>query len=302
MIKVSVIIPTYNRAKLLEEALESAFAQTRQPDEIIVVDDGSTDNTETAIARFGPKVRYIRQKNAGPSAARNNGISHATGDFIAFLDSDDLWPKDRLEHQLAALEKHPDLDFLFGLEAKFTSEQQFEPCEIKDKELRRILDTLDCVVPDPLGLLIRENYIPTSSVLFRKQRLEKVGLIDESLKQAEDYDFWFRFATQGCRFGFINAISCFRRMHEGNLVSQFAKRTASTIDVLKRYESQAGTNRAQLTTRISELCYDLGSHYLYKRDFADAHRYLSQAKPAGLRRLVWFVKFVATLPFARDRA
>ncbi|MFT3781733.1 MAG: glycosyltransferase family A protein [Nibricoccus sp.] len=298
MNKVSVVIPTYNRARLLEEALQSAFAQSFQPYEIIVVDDGSTDDTEATALRLGEKVRYIRQKNAGPSAARNNGIRSANGDFIAFLDSDDLWPKDRLERQMAALEKHPDLDFLFGLEAKFTSEQQFEACEIQDQELRGILESLDCVIPDPFGLLIRENYIPTSSVLFRKSRFESVGPIDERLNQAEDYDFWFRFAAQGCRFGFVNAVLSFRRMHDGNLVNQFAKRTAATIEVLRRYENVSPNNHALLAKRIADLCYDLGSHLLYRRDFAGAHRYLRSAKPIGLRRLVWFVKFMATLPFA----
>src|ERR1700678_803249 len=124
---ISVIIPTYNRADLIGQALESALAQTHPADEIIVVDDGSTDDTERVVAQYAGQVRYMRQVNAGPSAARNRGIQAASGDFIALLDSDDLWVKDRLERQLAALTLHPGLDFIFGLEAKFNSANQTAP-------------------------------------------------------------------------------------------------------------------------------------------------------------------------------
>jgi len=286
MTTVSVIIPTYNRASMLAEALESALRQTLLPDEIVVVDDGSTDNTAQVVAGFGARVRSIHQKNAGPSAARNHGIATATGDFVAFLDSDDLWPKDRLERQFAALGKCPELDFIFGLEEKFTEARQFERCEIRDREVLRTLTATDCIVPDPLALLLRENFIPTSSVLFRRQCLAKVGMIDESLHQAEDYDFWFRFALQRCVFGFCNAALCYRRQHSGNLVNQFVNRTVSTIEVLKRYQNHSVAHKDRLALRLSDLHYDLGSHLFYKRDFARARQYLTLAQPTGPRRAV----------------
>jgi glycosyltransferase involved in cell wall biosynthesis len=89
--RISAVIPTWNRARLLERALRSVLAQTRPPDEIVVVDDGSTDGTEAVVARFGPAVRFVRQRNAGAGAARNRGVETATGTFVAFLDSDDVW-------------------------------------------------------------------------------------------------------------------------------------------------------------------------------------------------------------------
>jgi glycosyltransferase involved in cell wall biosynthesis len=102
---VSVIIPTYNRGALLVEAVESALAQRRPPDEILVVDDGSRDDTAARMAAYGERVRYVRQANAGPSAARNHGFRLARGEYLALLDSDDLWTPDRLERQLEVLQR-----------------------------------------------------------------------------------------------------------------------------------------------------------------------------------------------------
>ena len=97
---VSVIIPTYNRAPFVGEAIESALAQTRPPLEVVVVDDGSTDDTADRVAHYGDRVVYVRQTNAGPATARNTGIGHARGDLIALLDSDDRWLPQKLEWQV----------------------------------------------------------------------------------------------------------------------------------------------------------------------------------------------------------
>jgi len=288
--KVSVVIPTYNRAKMLVEAVESALQQTHPPDEIIVMDDGSTDDTERVIARYSGKLRYVRQKNSGPAAARNHGMRLASGDFIAFLDSDDLWVPDRLERQFAALKSCPDLDFIFGLEAKFTAEQQFDGCEIKDRDVWKSLNSVDYVVPEPFKLLLEENFIPTSSVLFRKRCIATVGFIDESLQQAEDYDFWLRFALHGCRFGFVNSVLCHRRQHGGNLVNQWVDRTSSTAAVLSRYRDHSPVQRERIARRLSDLYYDLGSRLLYQRNFDRALHYLRLASPSGHTRLVWSAK------------
>src|SRR5437764_650773 len=108
--RISVVIPTYNRAALVTQAVESALAQTRPPHQIVVIDDGSTDSTPEAMARFGNKILYIQQKNQRVAAARNNGIRHATGDWVAFLDSDECWHRQKLEVQAGYIEKHPEVD------------------------------------------------------------------------------------------------------------------------------------------------------------------------------------------------
>lgn len=288
--KVSVVIPTYNRAGFLAEAVESALEQTCPADEIIIVDDGSTDHTEQAVARHRGRLRYIRQKNSGPAAARNHGIRIASGDFVAFLDSDDVWVKNRLEFQISAIAKYPDLDFLFGLEAKFNIEQQFEVNGIKQQDVWETLRSIRCIVPEPFNLLLRENFIPTSSVLFRRKCIGTVGFIDESLQQAEDYDFWLRFASLGCRFGFVNAVLCRRRLHQGNLVNQWVKRASSTAAVLARYRDHSPAGSEHIARQLNGLYYDLGSRLFYQRDFENALHYLRHASPTGYQRPVWLAK------------
>src|SRR5260221_2437233 len=108
MIEVSVVIPAYNAAHFLPRALTSVLRQTRQPSEIIVVDDGSGDDTRDVAAAYAPKVTYFWQKNAGASAARNYAVKRANGKWIAFLDADDAWRPDKLERQMEGLQRQPD--------------------------------------------------------------------------------------------------------------------------------------------------------------------------------------------------
>jgi len=287
---VSVVIPTYNRAELLPEAIDSALQQTRPAEEIIVVDDGSTDNTKKAVGSYGARVRYIQQRNAGVASARNSGIRLASGDFVAFLDSDDLWVKNRLECQLNTLALHPELDFLFGLEAKFSAEGQSELHAIRTPDVWESLTAADCVVSDPLGLLLQENFIPTSSVLFRKRCLLTTGLMDETLVQSEDYDLWLRFALRGFRFGFVNTVLCRRRLHEGNLVNQWVTMASAVAEVLSRYREQLPEQCDRINRRISGLHYDIGSRLLYERNFTRAFQYLRRANPSHPARVIWYGK------------
>src|SRR4051794_5813716 len=105
---VSVVIPTYNYARFIERALVSVLGQTHRPAEVLVIDDGSTDETATVVDRYATRVRYLRQENSGVSAARNAGVESSTGDLVAFLDADDEWVPNKLELQVEALTKRPE--------------------------------------------------------------------------------------------------------------------------------------------------------------------------------------------------
>lgn len=183
---VSVIIPTYNRAHFLHEAIDSVLAQTFGDFEIIVVDDGSTDETMDCVKSYGGRVHYVHQKNAGPSMARNRGIAAAQGRYVAFLDSDDFFYPDKLEKQVVLMEKDPSLAFTF------TNYSQGErPMEPRRGWIREnLLDNSDI-----FSSLCRDGvvcYVVT--VLARREELLAAGLFDPTMRAAEDYDLWLRLA------------------------------------------------------------------------------------------------------------
>jgi glycosyltransferase involved in cell wall biosynthesis len=180
--KVSVIIPVYNRPDALKRAVRSVLHQTHPPEEIIIVDDGSTDITRESIRDFGSRITALSlPKNAGVSRARNRGIQHAKTEWIALLDSDDCWEKDKLKNQLEYLWMYPFNDILQSEETWIRSGVRVNPCLrhrkpegwIWEKSLERCL-------------------VSPSAVLLRKTLLERYGYFDESLPACEDYDLWLK--------------------------------------------------------------------------------------------------------------
>lgn len=185
--RVSVIIPTYNRAYILGRAIQSVLNQTYQDFEVIVVDDGSTDNTEEVVLNFGSeKMRYIRHdKNRGAGAARNTGIRAARGEYIAFQDSDDKWYPNRLEEIAGIMEDHENIDFIFSY-GKI----------IKNGEIigdvGRAPWANDLSREELVVRLFSDNFIALQGVVVKKERVLEVGGFDERLTSAEDYDLWLR--------------------------------------------------------------------------------------------------------------
>ena len=181
---VSVVIPTYNRYTLLKRAIDSLLTQTHPVDEIIVVDDGSSDNTKDIQKDF-PEIIYIYQENRGVSTARNVGIQRAKNEWIAFLDSDDEWHQEKLQKQVAFHQNNPDILM------SYTAEKWVRDGKVVKipKKYRKI--GLDAFVEN----LSYCNIAP-SSVLLHRRLLEKVGLFDESLEVCEDYDLWLRISSE----------------------------------------------------------------------------------------------------------
>lgn len=183
---VSVIIPTCNRRPCLQEAIASVFAQTSAADELIIIDDGSTDDTAVWMQALAaepsrPVVRYLRQDNAGPAAARNRGIAAARGEWIAFLDDDDAWLPAKLERQRAVLSHRPGLDLLGVASDLMPVRGQ------------------GAVVPVGLAALLVRNRFTTSGVLLRREAFHAVGGFREDMRCCEDYDLWLRIAARhGC--------------------------------------------------------------------------------------------------------
>ncbi len=181
---VSVIIPTYNQEKYIKKTLESVLSQTFKSIEIIVVDDGSTDETAEIVNSFNePRIIYIWQKNKGPAAARNTGIKRAQGKYIAFLDADDLWLREKLERQINFMEKNSEIGLLgtgcyeINHKGEMMSKKIFPT---KNKILKKIL--------------IRYNPFIQSSIMLKKEIFDKKEGYNESFPQSEDYELWLRIA------------------------------------------------------------------------------------------------------------
>jgi GT2 family glycosyltransferase len=194
---VSVIVPVYNGARFIAEAVESIVAQEYGALEIIVVDDGSTDDTAAIVARLGRDVRYVFQENAGPGAARNRGIRDASGDLMAFLDADDLWAAGSLRLLLNGLLEHPALDVVHGYARLF-----------KDSESSSRLDFMN---PDE----VFPYYIGAG--LYRRRAFEKAGLFEERLRFSEDTEWYWRAAELGLRIERLQGITLLVRRHENNM-------------------------------------------------------------------------------------
>ena len=181
-IPVSVIIPTYNRAGLVQEAVASVLAQTWRDFELLVVDDGSTDGTVEALAPYASRLRLLRRESrGGVSAARNTGIAAARGEWLAFLDSDDLWRPEKLARQLAYLAAHPDLQL----------------CQTEETWVRRGLRVNQPLTHRKVGgriffASLERCLVSPSAVILHRRLLEQHGGFDEDLPAAEDYDLWLR--------------------------------------------------------------------------------------------------------------
>jgi glycosyltransferase involved in cell wall biosynthesis len=183
---ISVIIPTYNRADRVQEAISSVLAQTFRDFELLVVDDGSSDHTSVLLEGYGDRIRVIRQANQGVSAARNRGIQASTGQWIAFLDSDDSWFPGKLQAQISYAQQHP--EFMIG-----QTEEIWIRNGVRVNPKQRHRKMAGMIFEHCLPLCL----ISPSAVMLRKTVLDEVGLFDETLPACEDYDLWLRIT---CRY------------------------------------------------------------------------------------------------------
>ena len=201
-LEVSVIIPAYNAGEFLARALDSVIAQTRSADEIIVVDDGSADDTGMVAKGYGAQVKYIYQENAGASAARNAGIKAAQHEWIAFLDGDDEWLPEKLQLQMALLQRNPLLDWTTGNFYRCLCRENRRGPDISPDKAARLLQDKDYL----------DNYFTgytkglggwTGTMLIKKKVLEEAGLFCVEQRVTEDLDLWFRIAYRHPRIGYL---------------------------------------------------------------------------------------------------
>lgn len=284
MPKVSVLIPTYNRASLLVDAIESVLAQTYTNTETIVIDDGSTDNTAEVVRRYElqypERVRYIWQKNQGASMARNNAVGLAKGEYIAFLDSDDRWLPEKLEWQLRALQKFDSRYPCFS-DAKYTNNPHLTTAfALTEGRYREELG----VVTDPTTLFfggVRSGlYVQT--FLVHRDLARRVGDFDPKLRCAYDTDYLFRLALM-TPFCYVNKplVEIDRTVNrELGLIDEMGRDELFRLQehehlypkLLALIGDRNGSLRSRLLECVAETHNDRANWHLYRREWGPARK------------------------------
>ncbi len=229
---VSCVVPVHEGARHLAEALESVLEQSCPPQQVVVVDDGSTDRSAAVAAAFGPCVTIVHQRRRGPAAARNAGIGRSEGDLVAFIDQDDRWHPEKLERQMACFDAEPALDLCFA-----HAELWWEP--VRADEARALRDHL------------RGGRVPaltSPALLARRSAFDRVGLFDESLHFADASDWTLRAIDAGLRLVVHPEVLLYHRMHDANLTlqreaskSEFVRLVKATLDRRRRATDPAST-------------------------------------------------------------
>jgi glycosyltransferase involved in cell wall biosynthesis len=278
---VSIVIPAYNVAQFISETLATVFAQTFTDFEVIIVNDGSPDTGEfeLAIMPYRERVRYLKQENRGASAARNTGLRAARGELIAFLDADDLWLPNYLAEQLEFMRQYGcDLAcadaMIFGVSADAG---------------RSYMDSLMESAPPEglvtfLELVNAERSLITSGVIVRRDLVLEVGLFDEALRNAQDFDLWLRLARHGARLAYQRKVLLSYRSRPNSLSGDAInshQRELRVFDKIERSYEFTPVERmevgAVIKSRRALLEYELGKLYLVPGDFARARQSFANA-------------------------
>lgn len=253
--KVSVIIPTYNSEQFIGETLDSVFNQNYQNFEVIVVDDGSCDGTDKVISGYKDRLTYIRKKNEGISIARNTAIAVARGEYIAFIDHDDIWVPEKLKEQIALLEDNKAIGLCFS------------DAYIIDEKGRRG-SSLFKICPPYSGMvfkkLLKENFIPVPTAIVRKDIFKEVGLFNPQHRITEDWDLFLRISER-YPVAFINRPLAGYRVHTGSFSQRRDLMLEEAIAIINKYITLVDkTAFKTLTWRRCRFQFALGMTYLHK--------------------------------------
>lgn len=289
---ISVIIPTYNYGRFLRECLDSVFVQTFRDIEVIVIDDGSTDDTPAILESISePRLKHFRIANSGISGARNAGLSHAQGEFVAFNDADDRWRPHKLETELAIMRAEPSVGAVFSNFIRF-NERGFLPDQFSFyPELLSVSarDSLDghgkVILGDPFCELIRFGQFPVyiQPMLFRSRLLHDLQF-PTSLRRSEELYFAMRFYER-CEVGYIPEVLSEVRRHGANISwSHFEIQLWHLEALLLLEEDVAPHHRQAVRARLGRKCASIGFHSFWqKRPLMAARHYLKCLKYPGRR-------------------
>jgi glycosyltransferase involved in cell wall biosynthesis len=267
---ITIIIPTYNTARFIGETLDSVFAQTFKDYEVIVINDGSpdTEELERALAPFRGRILYLKQENRGPAGARNAGIQHAQGEYLAFLDSDDCWLPGYLASQMKLFEETPSLDVVYS-DARHFGDTAFAG--------KTCMQTSPSNGPVTLDSLIRQDcQVCTSFTVARSRVVVEAGLFDEKLelRGCEDFDLWLRILHRGGQITYQRKVLGRYRSHPGSLsriVMKMLEAQAAVYEKTERTMNLPEGTRAMIRRQIAraQAHFDLeaGRNFLTAGDF-----------------------------------
>jgi len=266
---VSVLIPCFNYARFLADALESALRQSRPdlPVEVLVIDDGSTDDTAAVAALFGARIRYLRQPNAGLSAARNTGMREAANDLVVFLDADDMLAPDAVLHLLACRQR--------AVRPPAVLAGRDRAIDLKGKPMSDTIPATGTLVPiSARRLVLRNRFAP--GVLADRRVLLALGGFDTSLQASEDRDMWIRVATQH-PVALLDRVVLLKRDHGANMSRAAARQTACIQQVLAKAFSNPALHLSAADRRLAHAVCWYQSALMYA-DAAD--------RPLAIRQML----------------
>lgn len=277
MPQVSVVIPSYNSAAWLPETLAGALAQKDVELEVIVVDDGSTDNTKEVVSEF-PTVRCLSQANAGVAAARNTGIKAARAPYIAFLDADDIWDPLKLQRQLRVLDQHPEVGLVFSNYRPFGAEVAYRTGFDRSRVLPgipRLAIGADAFLLQSRNLfldVLNDLFPWTSTLLVRKTAIDQAGLFYERLRHVgEDWLMCMRLAKV-CEFAFVDDCLVRRREHAGSnsRIGHHEVQAIAVLEHLSGWDRLTAAEEMAVRQRLAETLFDLGYHELKRGETQSA--------------------------------
>lgn len=291
-LKVSVLMPAYNSEKYIGESIESVLNQTYQNIELIIVNDGSNDNTEAVVKKYQAKdsrIKYQWQMNGRQGKARNTALKLATGDLIALLDSDDLWDKDKTERQLRTMTEQR-TDFIFSNARLLYSGP--ETRAKYDKALENLSGGMAIgrfEGKQMFELLSESNRIVTTTAMFRRECIEKAGGFEEDVKyqNCEDYELWLRMSWQGCNFYGMPEILATYRIHYGGATLDLSSQLIPEIRVIQKMHEAGMIPKERKDKTISWLTQVL------------SYSYYASGKKQELRDLLNGKKDISFLPYGK---
>ena len=290
---VSVVCPVFNAGHYIRETLESVLAQDHRNLEVLVVDDGSTDNTAALVRDLDPRIEYHYQANSGAAVARNLGIDASKGDLIAFIDADDLWHPRKISTQVGYLGDHPDIGLVYNRWKVIGPDEHFG-----DPDLFDVTDDVPLDIDDSKSgwlyetLLTESCVVHTTSAMVRREVVEAAGRFNENLRRGQDYDYWIRVSRVAPMAKLTATLSCYRINPSGvtirgtrvNYAAAVLENAVAEFGLKNVDGSQIAPKKAMI--RLSTVWRDFAEHHIQGRNYElafDATKHALKYRPFEVR-------------------